>query len=228
LETAIRTAGAHPDGDGRRDASGHLADSSFVFGEVRSLLWSCDDSDDVAVAMAQDDREIITALVVEACRQMLASNGEPFEEQPEEGPAGDWRSLLAATVGLSGLGVRGALVVAGRSPFFRQSYPPELGVPGDAQLVDWAGEMANRLLGRIKNRVAAHGLDFSLSMPTVVRGYRVHLQSTEQALEVRRRFAIQGEVVDVYFDIERNDGGALLAPNGSPTSSTLEGDGVLF
>jgi hypothetical protein len=191
-------------------------------------LRSGDGPDDIAVAMGQDDREIITALVVQTCRQMLASNGEPFEEQPEGGPTGDWQGLLAATVGLSGRGVRGALVVVGHSQFFRQSYPPELGVPGNAHLADWAGEVANRLLGGIKNRVAAHGLDFSLSMPTVVRGYRVPLRSTDQAVVVRRRFVVQGELVDVYFDLERDDDGALLAPNAAPTSSNLEGDGVLF
>jgi CheY-specific phosphatase CheX len=42
-------------------------------------------------------------------------------------------------------------------------------IPDDV-IRDWVGEMANQLLGRVKNKLLAHEVEFSLSTPMVIQG----------------------------------------------------------
>jgi CheY-specific phosphatase CheX len=177
--------------------------------------------------MKNEDRTVLTSLLVQMCRDMFAANGESFEELSVAAAQHDTENLLASCIGLSGTTVRGALVVVARPAFFRLTYPSELGVPRtDDDVADWAGEVANQLLGRIKNRLSTYGLDFTTSTPTVVRGDRLQLR-IDEANTIRRQLGIRGERVDIHFEIERDDDQPLLA-NGATGTATPEGHAFLF
>jgi chemotaxis protein CheX len=177
--------------------------------------------------MKQEDRAVISAMIVEMCREMFAPNGESFAELGEQAVDAERDGLLAASIGLSGQSVRGAMVVVARPAFFFSTYPVELGSPGTSEVFDWAGEVANQLLGRLKNRLGRYGVDFSLSTPTVVRGDRLRLRTGDQAHTIRRPLGIREERVDIHFEIEREDDQPLLS-NGPPASASPEGDALLF
>jgi CheY-specific phosphatase CheX len=177
--------------------------------------------------MKNEDRTVLTSLLVQMCRDMFAANGEAFDEMNGGDAPLDRENLLAACIGLSGTTVRGALVVVARPTFFKATYPPELGVPrSDDDVADWGGEVANQLLGRIKNRLSTYGLDFTTSTPTVVRGDRLQLR-IDESNTIRRPLTIRAERVDIHFEIERDDDQALLA-NGATGSATPEGHAFLF
>jgi chemotaxis protein CheX len=177
--------------------------------------------------MKNEDRTVLTSLLVQMCRDMFASNGEGFDELAAAASIEDRENLLASAIGLSGSTVRGALVVVARPSFFKLTYPSELGVPrSDDDVADWAGEVANQLLGRIKNRLSTYGLDFTTSTPTVVRGDRLQLR-IDEANTIRRNLSIRAERVDLHFEIERDDDQPLLA-NGATGTATPEGHAFLF
>jgi CheY-specific phosphatase CheX len=177
--------------------------------------------------MKNDDRTVLASLLVQMCRDMFAPNNEPFEELPAGDPPPDRANLLASCIGLSGSTVRGALVVVARPTFFKATYPSELGVPrNEDDVADWAGEVANQLLGRIKNRLSTYGLDFTTSTPTVVRGDRLQLRIDENNT-IRRGLMVRSERVDIHFEIERDDDQPLLA-NGATGTATPEGHAFLF
>jgi chemotaxis protein CheX len=178
--------------------------------------------------MKQEDRAIISSMIVEMCREMFAANGESFQELGDSHSVDTERDgLLAASIGLSGLAVRGAMVVVARPAFFASTYPVELGSPGSVEIFDWAGEVANQLLGRLKNRLGRYSVDFTLSTPTVVRGDRLRLRAGDQAATIRLPMGIREELVDIHFEIEREDDQPLLS-NGPPASASPEGDALLF
>jgi hypothetical protein len=178
--------------------------------------------------MKKEDNIVLATLLVQMCRDLFAGNGESFEElsgstEPPDREAG----LLAASIGLSGQAVRGALVVVARPTFFKHTYPQELGVPrNEGDLSDWAGELVNQLLGRIKNRLSSYGVDFTTSMPTVVRGDRLQL-GTEDPPSVLRFMIVGNERVDVHFEIERNDDQPLMGKESAEAASP-EGHAFLF
>jgi CheY-specific phosphatase CheX len=177
--------------------------------------------------MKNEDRTVLTSLLVQMCRDMFAANGEAFEELNGADAPPDRENLLAACIGLSGTTVRGALVVVGRPTFFKATYPAELGIPRtDDDVADWGGEVANQLLGRIKNRLSTYGLDFTTSTPTMVRGDRLQLR-IDESNTIRRPLNIRSERVDIHFEIERDDDQPLLA-NGATGSATPEGHAFLF
>src|SRR5437762_4616590 len=170
--------------------------------------------------MKNEDRTVLTSLLVQICRDMFTPNGEALDELAgAAGAPSDKENLLASCIGLSGTTVRGALVVVARPTFFKLTYPSELGVPrSDDDVADWAGEVSNQLLGRIKNRLSTYGLDFTTSTPTVVRGDRLQLRIDENNT-IRRPLTIRAERVDMHFEIRRDDDQALLA-NGATGSAT--------
>jgi chemotaxis protein CheX len=179
------------------------------------------------LTMKEEDRAVINAMIVDMCREMFAANGESLAELDDPGTDAERDGLLAASIGLSGHSVRGAMVVVARPAFFFSTYPVELGTPGTGEIFDWAGEVANQLLGRLKNRLGRYGVDFTLSTPTVVRGDRLRLRTGDQSATLRRPLHIRDERVDIHFEIERDDDQPLLS-NGPPASASPEGDALLF
>lgn len=181
--------------------------------------------------MQNEDRTVLSSLVVQTCRDMFAPDGEAFEELTVLTDPQDRETLLASCIGLSGTTVRGALAVVAQRAFFKLTYPSELGVPSsDDEVADWAGEVANQLLGRIKNRLASYDLDFTASTPTVVRGDRLRLRIDERST-IRRLLSIRSERVDIHFAIERepSDNQRLLVNAGdTATTATPEGHAFLF
>jgi chemotaxis protein CheX len=184
--------------------------------------------------MTNQEREIFSSALVEVCAELLTVQGKVLEPQPAVAGAvpaisGDLGTVVAS-VGLSGPDVKGALVVMGGPDFFRSIYPAELATAAgiaDADLADWAGEVANQILGRLKNRFCGRGLDFSISTPTVIRGVRLQVCAGEPTSGIHRSLAVEGQPVDVYFQVARKDDQPLLRDEGSSTASA-EGETLLF
>ncbi len=132
---------------------------------------------------------------------------------------------ILATVGLSADDLRGALVVIGPPEFFRKTYP--LPAPGENDVRDWAGEVANQVLGRLNNRFARLGCVFSVGIPAIVCGddLRVELAADRPHASLRGRLG--GLDVFMVFDVQRTDGSALFRP-GEMAETVAEGDGILF
>lgn len=182
--------------------------------------------------MTNDDRTTLAAVLVEMSRQLLAPNGEPFEVViADAAVAEDQReSRLAVSVGLGRPDLKGALVVMARSAFFRATYPAAQ--PGQTvsaeDIADWAGEVGNQLLGRLKNQLCQLGLDFSVGVPIVFQGEGLHLRLSDGPNSLRCRLRVHHERVDLFLEVTRTDGAALLATGNRPATASLEGDVVLF
>jgi hypothetical protein len=179
--------------------------------------------------MTPDDRQSMSAILGELCRDMFTPIVAGFDELTgSHSVAVEEDSRMAASVGLSGDEFRGALTLVARTSFFHNTYPPELGVANEPDLVDWARESVNQLLGRIKNRFASFGINFNISIPTVVSGEHLRICPPDEPGRIKKSLRIGGERVDVYFQFERNDGKSLFAPGGPPVPTSNEGDAFLF
>jgi CheY-specific phosphatase CheX len=71
-----------------------------------------------------------------------------------------------AIVELGGGKLRGSLVLCIPTSLLIKSHP--MGGTEQADLVDWLGELSNLLLGRVKNRLLAHGITVELSSPVTI------------------------------------------------------------
>ena len=78
----------------------------------------------------------------------------------------------SGVVGLTGPLITGSLVIACQEGILNATHPNHsMGMPVTPDdLVDWLGEIANQILGRIKNLALEYGVGFSLASPSVVKG----------------------------------------------------------
>jgi chemotaxis protein CheX len=181
--------------------------------------------------MVEEDRSVFGSTLAQVCNDMFKecpgfAELEPHEQQAIAPSDAD---TIVASIGLAGSDFRGALVVHAPPAFFQRSYPPSLKrtVVSDAAMVDWAGEISNQLLGRLKNRLCQLGLDFAISTPTVVRGDKLTLNATAAA-SVRHGLRVGDARADVVLNIAQDAGKPLLPAKGPAQVASLEGEALLF
>jgi CheY-specific phosphatase CheX len=181
--------------------------------------------------MNEEDRATLAALVVELCRQTLAPGGEPFEVViVDPAPAVDPESTVVASVGLADPDMKGALAVVAPLSFLRATYPIQesAATANNEDLADWAGELTNQLLGRLKNRLAPFGLNFSIGSPVVIKGAHLRIRFKNGPICVGCKLKVRNERVDVFLEAARASGGVLLVSCPGAVSSSSEGDALLF
>ena len=76
---------------------------------------------------------------------------------------------VAGIIGFVGAGLRGNVIIATVAGVSAASRP--IPAANDVELVDWVGELANQLLGRVKNHYfLARGIDIQMAAPVTVTG----------------------------------------------------------
>ena len=109
------------------------------------------------------DHDRLRALVRECAQELFASYGVATQEIPRLSREHD----LAGVIGFTGA-MRGTLFIASTTSFFDAASPAP-----SADTGDWTAELANQLLGRLKNRLLRRGIEIAVATPVVVRGLRL-------------------------------------------------------
>ena len=167
----------------------------------------------------------VKALTTEACVEMFALLGTPVDliERGQSAPAAH---TMTGFIGFSGP-IRGSLTISSAANLFRASYPSK-GEPDVADLLDWAGEIANQLLGRIKRRFCERGVDFEASTPAAIRGRDIGGRSPVREGVCDLSFRVGADVVGVSFEVTPGADGKIFTDTAEPIGCSREGDLVLF
>lgn len=139
---------------------------------------------------------------------------------PSEGEVG-------SMVGLKGNNFRGGLALVAPAALVAQMLPvPPVVERADLQLRDWSAEMANQLIGRLKNKLATRALDFDVGPATCFRCTSIRFSFPPDANGVSLSFTTPSAQVRVYLDCSFI---ADLVASDDPTMQVIaEGDTVLF
>lgn len=147
-------------------------------------------------------------------------------EQPhndKEGAQVEYASVL----GFSGDLMKGSLVISCKKVLLEKSHPNlAMDMPvGEPEVLDWVGELANQLLGRLKNKIATTGVKFSMSTPTTMCGKSMQVTIPKDGYALQQLY--QGPhgdfvvhvltVVDasVNFDATSNNKSQVAAEGGA-------------
>lgn len=127
---------------------------------------------------------------------------------------------LVSVIGFAGRDLSGSLVLGATAD------PIDRSKPGAASARDWIAELANQLLGRIKNQVMRRGIEFYAVPPAVVSGS--HLAPVTSHADFRPwTFATPGGIVCLWIELtvaeELQPDSALMAD-----AIPAEGDVLLF
>ena len=127
--------------------------------------------------------DVLNRITIETCEALLGGMGltaghVSSREAREIG--GDGGSARVAVIGFGGETLRGTLVLDLPAAVLTRTHPRHSQV--EADLEDWAGELANLLLGRIKARLLPYDAVIQLSTPLVVSGRSRVEQTTPHAM----------------------------------------------
>ena len=187
---------------------------------------------DLRQPLIAEQREILKHVVTEACVELLAAYSMPVGEVIEgDGPPRP--SSIFGIIGFSGQ-VQGSLTVVASSELFGSTFPTMnggRGTPSRPELLDWAGEIANQTLGRIKRLFCRRGLDFDASTPKVgdVGDLRALVGAEPlQGSTVGLVLTVSSGLMSVGFAVVPPVGGALFEDEADAIPCAPEGDILLF
>lgn len=166
------------------------------------------------------NEEVIEQAVTSSCLSLFADYALTLERVDAATFADVFDIVFCGVVGFSGDQMRGTLLLASSSEPLGRTLPSS-----DASLREWVAELSNQLLGRIKNKLFAHGVTLHLSTPTVLRGQ--HLVRVSASPFPPYAFSCDGGVVCVWIDTELSPGIDLTQVTETPDVMS-EGSGFLF
>jgi hypothetical protein len=153
----------------------------------------------------------VAALAASACAELFDAYGIRLTPVTGYLPRSE-EPMISGVMGFVGPNIRGTLLMASeRGPLMASR-------PCEGRLRDWAGELANQIVGQLKNKLLARGTDLALSVPVVLQGIRVEpLPKNESAPSV---FTAGNGLVMVWVEIETLVD-YVLDPEGPSQSAAL-------
>jgi hypothetical protein len=173
-------------------------------------------------SMRNPNNRPIDDLVFDCCAQLLSSYQLDARSRSRDDFPAVEALALCGVMGFGGKQMRGSLVLAATRE------PLELTNPGGVTSQrDWICELANQLLGRIKNRLLASGIEILLATPAGLSGD--NLCFTLSRLRAPQVFAAAQGYVCVWIDCEFAEGFELPPSILTAAGTALpEGETVLF
>jgi hypothetical protein len=164
-----------------------------------------------------DAVKLVNEIAHAACTSLFQAYGVPLETVPAVGAAAP---ALSAVIGFSGPGIRGTCILAASESPINLSNP----IGGSPRV--WIAELANQLVGRIKNKLLAHGAEVYITTPVVFRGELFAPLDGKNTLPPRA-FASEGGSVFVWIELE-TDPTLVLSMTPRDAVAAEEGDAMMF
>jgi hypothetical protein len=171
--------------------------------------------------MTVTNKQSLDRLVAENCRRLFADYRlEIHTAAPGESIAAE-RFLLCGIIGFTSKHVRGSLVLASTGEPLERTNPSSK--PSHR---DWICELANQLLGRVKNEMLSRGVELFGSTPIALRGE--HLSPVLQQSLITEIFVADRGVVCVWMDCEFDEGFELPEDASYDAAPASSGETLLF
>lgn len=163
-----------------------------------------------------------------SCVHLFRDNGVELRRLDDAASEATPGNAVVSFIGFTGDHLRGSLTIVAPVALIMRSHPLREQREIDEDMVcDWASELANQLLGRVKNRLRHLGLVIVLSTPSAAIGE--HLRAREEQSEGFRRllFAAGNDRLVVLFDALAPDNALELEEVNMPDPQP-EGEVLLF
>jgi hypothetical protein len=172
------------------------------------------------MTMRNPDNRPIDDLVFDCCQELFAAYALDLQPRSREAFPDAEALAVCGVMGFGGKQMRGALVMAATLEPLEKTNPGGL-----TSQRDWVCELANQLMGRIKNRLLALDVEILLATPAGLSGNNL----SPGKLRAPQVFAADSGFVCVWIDCEMSNGFEL--PAGPPRElegAVAEGETLLF
>ena len=182
--------------------------------------------------MQRADIAVLRECVLQCARDVFAACSIPITPDLEEVSELGMISQVATFIGFSGKVLRGTLTLVAPFSLLHAAYPipPQAGAEVlEAEILDWSGELSNQLLGRIKNKLAARGVELMASTPKALRAHRSRIQRSTAMTVCALQFWSGDARLEVWLDAMTSEEEALFASTPPAVEEgPLEGEVTLF
>lgn len=180
---------------------------------------------------------VLDSITSRACVDVFAARRLLLRELPGAPesvmPADQNETMVAAVVGFTGLDMRGSLVLKTAFDVIAAARPAVLSHNGvstnswsDWVMVrDWAGELCNQTLGRIKNNLRSYGVIVEIGLPTVFSGRAISFAKPKSGSARSFTYEALGRRVWLCLDATFSTDFMLM---NAADESAKEGDVILF
>lgn len=172
--------------------------------------------------MRNPENRPIDDLVFDCCRELFSAYQLDVHPRDRNDFPATEQFAVCGVMGFGGKLLRGALVLAATREPLECTNPV-----GAGSQRDWVCELANQLMGRVKNRLLSLGVEILLATPAGLSGE--NLSPAPGKLRVPQVFAAANGFVVVWIDCEYAEGFELRStPSAHFEAAIPEGGSVLF
>jgi CheY-specific phosphatase CheX len=188
------------------------------FSRPASLLEELTQEALLAVTLVDDLTQNATAALFDTYGVQVEQDGPAASKTPQS-------AALVSIIGFSSMSLSGSLIMALPRAVAEKTLP----VAG-ASLGDWSAELANQLLGRLKNQLLRYDLVINMSLPVIVSGETIQLLANAHQITRYYSFSSKLGKVLIRLDMDMSDN---LRLSQSPDVANLdaivnEGELLLF
>ena len=170
--------------------------------------------------MTETNKQILDRAVAENCLKLFAHYQLDIRARQPNDAVEVEPFLLCGVIGFTSRKMRGVLALA------TTKEPLELTNPTSTTHRDWICELANQLLGRVKNQMLMRRVELLPSIAIALRGE--HLSPVIEQGLVSELFTAQQGVVCVWVDCEFDDDFVFPETSEGVPPPISEGDQLLF
>jgi chemotaxis protein CheX len=168
--------------------------------------------------MTETNYEMLARVVAESVEKVFDAYDAPLKVSD----AGAVGHEVVAVIGYAADEVRGGLALGVTKRLAEKTMPTP-----DTPVYDWAGELANQILGRVRNRMLAYKLDIQISTPVVLHGLGVQVAPPGHTGVRVASYQSGNEVVQVLLEA-RFEQGYVLPEKDDGEGVVDEGEMLLF
>lgn len=172
--------------------------------------------------MRNPNNQPLDDLVFDCSRELFDAYALQVEPRDRDHFPSTEHLAMCGVMGFGGKEMRGALVLATTKEPLESTNPGRV----DSQR-DWVCELANQLMGRVKNRLLGAGVEIHLATPAGLSGE--NLCPSPRMLRAPQVFAAAGGFVCVWIDCEFAKDFELAAISAQTAPGVLaEGESLIF
>ncbi|MBL8618220.1 MAG: chemotaxis protein CheX [Deltaproteobacteria bacterium] len=171
----------------------------------------------------EHNSEVMRELLTSCALELFADYGVVLE--PAKAPVSP--SEMVAVVGFTSDEMRGTLAISAQLDFFSRTNVIS-SEPTEEQIRDWAGELGNQLMGRVKNRLLAYNLVLAMGTPMVIIGMSMHLGQRRTGIVNRLAWTSSQGDIEAWLEASHEAGLWLERSAAAEDAIQAEGDLLFF
>jgi chemotaxis protein CheX len=168
--------------------------------------------------MSEENNKVLSDVVNDCVVKVF----EAYDTTLDTAQMADPGHEVVAVIGYAADEVRGGLALGISKNLAQRTMPTS-----DTPLYDWAGELANQILGRVRNKMLAYQIDIQISTPVVLHGLGVQVAPPGHDGVKVASYQSGSDIVQVLLEARFEEG--FVLPERCEDGGTVdEGEMLLF